>query len=74
MSIESEAQHDLELSDEAAEGVTGGQRARKSKAALKTAPHAPAVTSSLVTGAPLTGDPTPNAVEAQAELDSDPDC
>jgi hypothetical protein len=75
MSIESDAQNDLELSAEDAEGVAGGRSvAAKRKTALKAGAHAPAVSSGLVTGAPLTGDPTPSAVEVQAELDSDPDC
>jgi len=75
MGIESDAQNDLELSGEDAEGVTGGRSVAKGKKmAPKATSHGPAVSSGLVVGAPLTGDPTPNAVEAQAELDSDPDC
>jgi hypothetical protein len=74
MSIESDAQHDLELSDEDAEQVAGGREVRK--AAHKNTAHKNTATSTsvLVVGTPLTGDSTPNPVEAQAELDSDPDC
>jgi hypothetical protein len=72
MSIESDAKNDLELSAEDAESVAGGRAVKKTS--HKTAAHTSAVKSSLVVGAPLTGDSTPNPVEAQAELESDPDC
>ena len=40
MSIESDANQDLALSEEDAEGVVGGKRAKKAAAKHKTATHA----------------------------------
>jgi hypothetical protein len=75
MSIESDAQHDLSLTEEDAEGVAGGRMNKKTKKAAK--PHSsPAVTSYVVQGtpAPPGTDPGTPAGESQAELESDPDC
>ena len=74
MSIESEAQHDLELSDDSAEGVAGGRAVAKKKAAPK-AKHGAAVASFTVQGSSTAGaDPGTPAGQSWAELESDPDC
>jgi hypothetical protein len=75
MSIESDAQQDLSLTDEDAENVTGGRMTSKKKAA-SAAKSSPAFTSYVVAGppAPAGTDPGVAPGESQAELESDPDC
>jgi hypothetical protein len=76
MSIDSDAEKDLALSDDDAENVTGGRMVAKKKTApAKQAAHgSAAVTSFTVSGAPLAGDPGAGPGMSQAELESDPDC
>jgi len=75
MSIESEAQQDLSLTDEDAENVAGGRMNKKAK---KGGTHhsGPAFTNVVVQGAPAPAgtDPGTPAGQSQAELESDPDC
>lgn len=72
MSIDSDAQQDLALSEEDAGNVAGGRSTPKRKAPAKHA--TPAVTSIVVGGSPLSGDAGVPAGQSQAELESDPDC
>ena len=74
MSIDSEAQKDLALSDEEAAMVAGGKKVAAKKVATKRAAPGPAVTMYTVSGAPLSGDPGVEPGMSQAELESDPDC
>jgi hypothetical protein len=75
MSIDSDAQKDLALNDEDAEGVAGGRMVAKKKATTKPAVHgSAAMTSFTVNAAPLQGDSGVEPGMSQAELESDPDC
>ena len=57
MSIDSDAQKDLALSDENAEAVAGGRMVAKKKPTTKPAAHGSAAMTSLtVNAAPLQGD------------------
>jgi hypothetical protein len=75
MSIESDAQQDLSLNDEDAEGVAGG-RANKKAASHAKPHHSAPVTSFTVAGAPAPPGTDPGTAPgmSEAELESDPDC
>ncbi len=75
MSIDSDAQKDLALSDENAEAVAGGRMVAKKKPTTKrAAPGSAAMSSFTVNAAPLQGDSSVEPGMSQAELESDPDC
>jgi hypothetical protein len=76
MSIDSDAEKDLALTDEDAENVAGGRMVTRKKASTtKHAAHgSAAATSYTVKAPPLQGDAGADPGMSQAELDSDPDC